>query len=111
MKSLTLVIPLICALASATTGATSSTDVVVQVDNEKVVLNGSEIGSMDVLRTVVANVQRETVVAVEAHVCTKWRKVEEVLEIVRERSDLLIVKFSTFGDSDDPVCTRSRGAA
>ncbi len=102
-----LAVFLVCALASTM----ASADIRVQVDNEKVLLDGSEIGSMDVLRTVVANAPRETVVAVEAHMCTKWRKVEEVMEIIRERSDIVAIKFSVFGDPDDPVCKQSGGAA
>jgi hypothetical protein len=110
MKSLALTFFLGSLLLSATVNSESGKDVLIRVDNEKIVLDGSELGSMDVLRTLVANASRDTVVSVEAHVCTKWARVEEVLEIVRDRPIPFTVRFSTFGESDDPVCRRSGSA-
>ena len=109
MKSLSLAIVLACttfAMAYAEPGK----NFLIQVDNEKILLDGSELSSMDVLRTIVANASKETVISVEALSCTKWRRIEEVMEILRERPVPFTVKFSTFGDSDDPVCRRSRSA-
>jgi len=111
MKSLKWCVLVLCALSSAAAGGESSADIVVRVDNKKVLLNGVEMVSLDVLRTVVANIQRETVVSIEANQCTKWKKVEEIMEIVRERADLLTMRFSTFLDSDDAVCKPATSSA
>lgn len=109
MKSLSLAIFAVfisVALANAASGKTFR----IQIDNEKILLDGSELGSLDVLRTIVANASKETVISVDAHSCTKWIRVEEVMEILRERPVPFTVKFSSFGDSDDAVCERSRSA-
>jgi hypothetical protein len=63
----------------------------IQVSNEAILLNGSEIES------------------VEAHMCTKWQRVDEVMQIFRQRKDGRTIKFRTSGHPDDMSCRRSRG--
>jgi hypothetical protein len=107
MTSLKLTSLLILLLLSAFAKAQSNAEVHLQVDNEKIFLDGTELSSMDVLRTLVANASKGTVISIEAHTCTKWTRIEEVLEIVRERAwPAFTVRFSTFGESGDPVCVR-----
>jgi hypothetical protein len=81
----------------------------IQVSNEAILLNGSEIESVAALRSRLQHIPEGSSVSVEAHMCTKWQRVDEVMQIFRQRKDGRTIKFRTSGHPDDMSCRRSRG--